>query len=178
MGFTMQAPNIAAQTVLSKEDISIGLSVLTFIQFLAGTIFVPVCQTLLENKLVSGLTGQIPGLDPSSIASQGATLIRDLVPPDRLPAVLEIYNDSLRPIWYVGVAMSALAFVGSFGLEWKSVKGPKKDPESEVTEKSSVSEVPEKPLGGEVAKKPSDSEMAEKASDLGENPAKDTASAL
>lgn len=104
---------------------SIGFALFTFIQFLAGSIFVTVCQTLLENKLVSGLEGKIQGFDPSAIANQGATSLRSIVSADELPLVLEVYNNSLRYIWYIALALSVLVFLASFGMEWKSVKGEK-----------------------------------------------------
>lgn len=126
LGFVLQQPNIAAQTVLSKEDISVGITLLTFVQFLAGTILITVCQTVLENGLATGLVGKIPNFNPGSIASQGATSIRQLVPPDKLPLVLEAYNDALRPIWYIAIGLSGLIFLSSFGFEWKSVKKAKK----------------------------------------------------
>ena len=81
-----------------------------------------VCQNLLENELSMGLTGKIRNFDPASIASQGATSLRQLVPADELPLVLEVYNDSLRSVWYVALALSCLVFVGSLGFQWKSVK--------------------------------------------------------
>jgi hypothetical protein len=112
--------------VLSKEDVSVGITLLTFVQFLSGTIIITICQTVLENNLATGLVGKIPNFDPSSIARQGATSIRMLVPPDKLPLVLQVYNDSLRPVWYIAIGLSALIFISSFGFEWKSVKKAKK----------------------------------------------------
>ena len=84
-----------------------------------------VCQNLLENKLIAGLTGKIPNFDPASIANQGATSIRKLVPADKLPLVLDVYNDSLRSVWSVTLALSCLILVGSLGFEWKNVKKTK-----------------------------------------------------
>ena len=115
-------PNIAAQRVLPKDQAAIGITLLAFVQFLGGTIFVAVCQNLLANKLIVGLRGQIPNFDPGSIANQGVTSLRDQVPADKLGMVLEVYNNALQSIWYVGLALACLMLVGSLGLEWKSVK--------------------------------------------------------
>ena len=122
----LQQPNIAAQTVLSKADAPIGLSVLTFLQFLGGSIFVAVRQTLLEAKLVEGLDGKV-NLHASAIANGGATSLRTQVPDDKLNFVLQVYNDSLSSIWYLALALSCLVFVASFGFEWKSVKENKEN---------------------------------------------------
>lgn len=83
-------------------------------------------QALLENKLVSGLSGKIPGFDASSVTGQGATSLRNLVPSDQLPLVLEVYNAALRDVWYLALALAIMTFFASLGLEWKSVKKDKK----------------------------------------------------
>ena len=57
----MQQSGIAAQTVLSKQDISIGASPMFFAQSLGGAVFVSVSQNIFENRLVSGLV-QVGGL--------------------------------------------------------------------------------------------------------------------
>lgn len=125
LGAILQGPNIAAQTVLPDSDVSIGLSFLQFITFFAGSTFVTVSQTLLENGLVSGLRDILPDLDPSTISGAGATAIRDMVSLDQLPVVLREYNDSIKSIWYLGLGLSCLVFVASWGFEWRSVKAKK-----------------------------------------------------
>lgn len=113
--------------MLADSDVTIGLSLLNFISFLGGTTFVTVSQTLLENKLVDGLSGIIPDLDPSTLADGGATSLRSMVSEDKLPAVLDVYNESIRSIWYLGLALSCLIFVASLGMPWMSVKKDKKE---------------------------------------------------
>ena len=129
LGLTLQVPNIATQTVLPDSDVSIGLSVLNFFSFLAGSIFVTISQTLLENKLVKGLEGIVPNLDPSTLANGGAGALRGEVSADMLPTVLAVYNDSIRSIWYLALALACLILLASFGVEWKSVKKPKEKSE-------------------------------------------------
>ncbi|KAJ5604681.1 hypothetical protein N7510_009835 [Penicillium lagena] len=132
-GLTLQQPNIAAQTVLSKSDAPIGLSILTFLQFLGGTIFVTVCQTLLQTKLVQGLDGKVK-LDASAISNGGATTLRNEVSKDQLEFVLKVYNDSLTSVWYLTFGLSCLIFLASFGFEWKSVKKTEKKEEGQNVE--------------------------------------------
>ncbi|CAD0093561.1 unnamed protein product [Aureobasidium mustum] len=122
LGTVLQGPNIAAQTVLSDRDVAIGLSFLQFINFFAGSTFITVSQTLLGNGLISGLKDILPDLDPSKISGGGASAIRDIVSPNQLPIVLRVYNDSIRSIWYLGLGLSCLVFMASWGFEWRSVK--------------------------------------------------------
>lgn len=125
LGSVLQGPNIAAQTVLSDRDVAIGLSFLQFINFFAGSTFITVSQTLLENGLITGLKDILPYLDPSTISGGGASAIRDMVSPDQLSIVLRVYNNSIRSIWYLGLGLACLVFVASWGFEWKSVKAKK-----------------------------------------------------
>ena len=108
--------------MLPDDEVSIGLSLLSFITFLGGSLFVTVSQTLLDKKLIEGLKGVIPNLNPTTLADGGATTLRNMVPKDELPTVIDIYNVSIRSIWYLALALSCLIFVASLGMEWKSVK--------------------------------------------------------
>ena len=119
-GLSLQQPNIATQTVLSKELAPTGLAFLQFVQFLAGSVMISVCQTLVQNKLINGLAGL--GIDGSAIANGGATSLRSLVPAEQLLLVLKIYNGVLGNVWYLALALAILTFVSGLGYEWKNVK--------------------------------------------------------
>nr|GAT55036.1 major facilitator superfamily transporter [Mycena chlorophos] len=122
VGFGMQQPVMAAQTVLDLADVPTGTSLLMFLQTLGGSLFVSVGQNVFENKLVDGLAA-IPGINPDIVLSAGATTLRDAVPSQYIPAVLVVYNHALVSAFYVSVAMGALSIVGALGMEWRSVKG-------------------------------------------------------
>ncbi|KAF2033423.1 MFS general substrate transporter [Setomelanomma holmii] len=85
LGLTLQGPNIAAQTVLSKEDVSIGLSVLGLFNFLGSTIFVTLKPIL-------------PDVDLGSLVDGSASSIRSSASSEQLPAVLNVYNDSIKSV--------------------------------------------------------------------------------
>jgi hypothetical protein len=139
----LQGPNIAAQTVLRKEDVSIGLSIINLANYLGSTIFVTVAQTLLQTRLVAQLRSVFPDLDLITLADGGASSIRNLASEEQLPTVLNAYNDSLRNVWYLALGLACLVLMASFGMEWKNVKTQekslidKKDGE-EVELKSSI----------------------------------------
>ena len=129
LGLVLQGPNIAVQTVLPDSEVSIGLSLLNFVSFLAGSVFITASQTLLENKLAQRLEGLIPGLDTSALADGGATSLRSMVSKEKLSIVLDVYNDSIRSIWYLALGLSCLIFLASLGMEWRSVKKDRKKPD-------------------------------------------------
>ncbi|KAK6836227.1 carnitine O-acetyltransferase [Apiospora arundinis] len=118
----------AAQTVLSREDMPTGLTIINFANLVGGTVFVSVCQGVLSGTLTTELA-KIPGggLDVHALLGSGATDVNKMVPPDQLPAFLAAYNLGLSHIFYVALAASCLGFVASLFMEWKSVKGQPKE---------------------------------------------------
>ena len=120
---------------MSQNDMSIALSLLNFVNFLGSTIFITVSQTLLETKLVEKLGSIIPNLDASTLANGGATSLRNMVSADMLPVVLDIYNESMRSIWYLALGLSCLGLLASLAMPWKSVKA-KKDKDGENADSS------------------------------------------
>ena len=85
---------------------------------------------MLENGLIQRLVGVVPNLDPNTLAGGGATTLRGMVSADKLSLVLDIYNDSIRSIWYLGLALSCLVLLTALGMEWKSVKKDTKKTEN------------------------------------------------
>ncbi|KAJ6519353.1 putative efflux pump antibiotic resistance protein [Mycena sanguinolenta] len=123
VGFGMQTPLMGVQTVLDLKDISIGTSINVFFQTIGGAVFVSVAQSVFQNKLVSGLVAHVPGVSPEIIFLAGATNLKNIVDPQYLSAVLEVYNQALVITFRVGLAMACISGIGASVIEWKSVKG-------------------------------------------------------
>lgn len=121
LGLGMQAPSMAAQTVLAKQDVPIGASLMFFAQWLGGAVFVSVGQNVLSNKLVEGLS-VLPGFEIGWVTQSGATDLRDAVPVESLSIVLHVYNGALTRTFDIALAMSCAAILGALAMEWKSVK--------------------------------------------------------
>ncbi|KAH9217395.1 putative MFS transporter [Leptodontidium sp. 2 PMI_412] len=124
LGCMTQAPNMAAQTVLPKQDVAIGASLMFFGQQLFGAIFMSIGQNVLSTQLTRRLA-DIPGMlkiSPQQIQSTGATVFLDLIPIELHGEGLKAYNDSLRECFQVGLIMACLSIFGAAGLEWKSVR--------------------------------------------------------
>jgi hypothetical protein len=120
LGAAVQAPLLAAQTVLSLADVPIGTALVYFSNNLGGAIFVSVAQNLFNNKLVSDLWGVL-GVDSATILDKGATHLVDIAQPTR-DIVIRAYNAALRKVFIVGVAVTGIVFVSALFMEWKSVK--------------------------------------------------------
>ncbi|KAJ7124546.1 major facilitator superfamily transporter [Mycena epipterygia] len=124
-GLGIQQPFVAAQAVLKTNDVPPGTSLLVFLQTLGGTLFVSVGQNIFANKLASGLAREVPGIDPRTVLSTGATNLKTTIAPQYLRAVLTVYNEALVSTFRIAIAMVALSVFGALGMEWKNIKGKK-----------------------------------------------------
>ncbi|KAL8928676.1 MAG: hypothetical protein Q9172_000814 [Xanthocarpia lactea] len=125
VGFGMQQPLIAVQTVLPLEDVPIGTTVIIFLQTLGGALFISVGQNIFNNRLISNLVADVPSLDPALVLRTGATDLKEAVDPAVIGDVLSAYNSAITQTFYVSVAIAALSIFGAVAMEWKSVKGKK-----------------------------------------------------
>ncbi|KAI1370172.1 MFS general substrate transporter [Hypoxylon crocopeplum] len=120
-GACVQAPNMAAQTVLPRQEVSIGASLMLFAQTLFGAIFVSIGQNVLDGQLAKRLAG-ITDITYQQIENAGATGLLETVPARYYVAALEAYNDSLRVCFQVALIMACISILGGLGMEWRSVK--------------------------------------------------------
>ncbi|KAF2429260.1 MFS general substrate transporter [Tothia fuscella] len=127
-GACVQAPNMAAQTVLPRDQVSIGASLMLFAQTLFGAIFVSIGQNVLGGQLVKRLA-DITDITPQQIEKAGATGLFDIIPVQFHDAVLVAYNESLRMCFLVALIVACLCILPGLGMEWLSVK--KQDPDNE-----------------------------------------------
>ncbi|KAJ4133342.1 hypothetical protein NW754_016151 [Fusarium falciforme] len=121
LGTGMQQPSMAAQTVLSQSDVSIGISLMFFSQSLGGAVFICIGQSIFVNYLSDGLKA-VSGINIQAILEAGATALSDLIPANKLHEVLVVYNDALQKAFIVVVAVSAFMVVPALGMEWRTVK--------------------------------------------------------
>lgn len=120
-GGCVQAPNMAAQTVLPRDQVSIGAALMLFGQTLFGSIFVSIGQNVLDGELVKRLAA-FATVTPAQIESAGAAGLAALIPEEYHGAFLAAYNSSLRVCFVIGVTMACISILGGLGMEWRSVK--------------------------------------------------------
>ena len=129
-GFGWQQPILIAQTVLPAADIPTGTSLTTVWKLLGGTIFLSVGQSLESSKLHDLIIERLPQVDPRVLLSIGAVELRQKLDKSLIPTVASCYNDALKDIWWMLLALSAISLFGALGIEWRSVtdkvagKGP------------------------------------------------------
>jgi hypothetical protein len=125
VGFGMQQALITVQAVLPLKDVPTGTALVMFMQTFGGALFVSVAQNIFNNRLISEIPKQAPGIDPTIILHVGATSLAKQIPEALLGGVKVAYNTALTQTWYIAVAMTCLQVVGAIFVEWKSVKGMK-----------------------------------------------------
>jgi len=140
VGWTMQQPNLAVQTILAKNDVPIGTAVLSLFQTLGGAVFTAVGQNLYISKFFNGLE-RIGGLDPQHILDAGATDLTKNIPAAIQRQVLEAYNASLTGgTFFAALIVACLAVPAAFGMEWRSVKN--KQPRSHAQDEELQDQAP------------------------------------
>lgn len=133
LGACFQAPNMAAQTVLPRDEVSIGVSLMLFAQTLFGAIFVSVGQNVLDQQLGTRV-GTISGINVTveQIEAGGITGLFKTIPPQYHKVLLQVYNASLRVVFVVAVVITCLSVLGSLGMEWRSVKNGEDRPKANL----------------------------------------------
>jgi hypothetical protein len=120
-GACSQVPNMAAQTVLKRDEVPIGATLMFFGLQLAGAIFTSIGENVLNNQLVSRFK-EILAITPAEISSAGVTNVLKLVPDNLRPQALVAYNDSVMEVFRVGLIVACVSILGALAMEWVSVK--------------------------------------------------------
>ena len=120
----MQVPGMAAQTVLGKEDVMTGVSLMFFTQGLGGSIWISAAQVLFNNSLAKGLR-QIDGVDIQLILQSGTTELGKIVPAEFLGRVFDTYNYALIQTFKVALGCACVSILAGLAMEWRSLKGLK-----------------------------------------------------
>ncbi|KAJ5606064.1 hypothetical protein N7510_008845 [Penicillium lagena] len=121
---------MAAQTVLPRNEVSIGASLMLFAQTLFGSIFVSVGQNVFDGQLAKRLVG-ISSITPQQIEAAGVTGLFNVIPSQYHNRVLKAYNDSLCVCFQVALIMVCLSILGGLFMEWRNVKKQQDDNEGE-----------------------------------------------
>jgi hypothetical protein len=124
-GACVQIPFIAVQVVLNEKDMPTGNAIAIFTNSLGGAVSVSAAQNIFSNQLVDQLQEKVPQIPAQLVVAAGATRVDQVVPAKLLPGALEAYNSAVTTAFILPIACAGVAFLVSWGFEWKSVKGKK-----------------------------------------------------
>lgn len=120
---------MAVQTVLKGGDIALGTSAVMFAMTISGTIFYSVGNSILQDRLIHELRQRVPRVvDPRVVIAAGANGLVDSmreIYPQYVDQILAAYEAALQRVFLISVVMACLSALGSFFIEWKSVKNDK-----------------------------------------------------
>jgi hypothetical protein len=121
-GLGIQIPTIAAQALLSPEDISSATAMILFAQTLGGSLAISAAQSAFANALISSLKINAPLIPPLRVVLTGATDLRKVFTVEELPGILRAYMDGLKKAYIIGIVMGGMMFVVAFGNKWHNLK--------------------------------------------------------
>ena len=123
LGMAVQQGFSAVQATLPIEEVPIGTAVVVAAQSLGGAIFVSVGNTLLQDHLLNLKNAKaIPGVNIRAVIELGATQFRKGVPAKDLPALIELYNDSLQSVFIAAVPLCGVALICSLCMGFTRLK--------------------------------------------------------
>jgi hypothetical protein len=130
-GLGAQLPLMAVQNTLKGKDIPIGTAVLVFIQVLAGAIFLSVCDSVFQQRLIAELVSITPAVDPAVVVRNGAANLRanmEKLYPEFVDGIILAYSHALQRVFIIALAFACLTLLGSASMEWVDVRREKAKP--------------------------------------------------
>lgn len=98
-GLSMQQPLTAVQTMLPQSQIAVGTTLVIFVQYFGGAVFLACAQTIFSASLGPALGKWAPDVSKELVVSVGATAVRGVVTKSQLPGVLMAYNQAVVHTW-------------------------------------------------------------------------------
>ncbi|KAH8434005.1 putative MFS multidrug transporter [Aspergillus melleus] len=120
-GLGTQNAFMVAQVAVKPQDSVMAITMVSFVQLLAGAVTLAVSETVFHTHLSSELS-MLGGRLSSEIVMQGASVPWEKVPNEMVDVVLWGYNQAIMKTFYIAVALGAIGFLGAVVLDWKSVK--------------------------------------------------------
>ncbi|KAF6806037.1 MFS multidrug transporter [Colletotrichum sojae] len=130
-GVVLQLPTIAVQANLPPEQISVGISFITFSQFMGSAVALAIGNAIFVSALKQELPQFAPNVDPAVVIEAGATGFRKAVAQNDLPGVLLAYVTSIDREFYLSLGLAIASFCFAWGLGWKDIRPNKKPPKTD-----------------------------------------------
>jgi len=90
---------------------------------MGGAVFVSAAQSVFVNRLLQTLPSSAPDVDPAYVAILGATELRSVFSGPQLAGIVDAYMVGVRGAFAFGIAVAGSAFVASWLMPIRSIKG-------------------------------------------------------
>ncbi|MCJ1245267.1 hypothetical protein MMC30_002470 [Trapelia coarctata] len=121
-GFGIQVPIMAAQALMAPEDVSTATAMILFSQTLGGSLCISAAQSAFVNTIIKSLSSTAPDINPLFVVATGATQIRNVFPPQTVPAILRAYMSGLKNAFAIGIAAAAMMLLIAGINKWHNLK--------------------------------------------------------
>jgi MFS family permease len=122
LGFGADLPLVAAQAVLSQDDIPKATALLILFQTLSATLFISVCDSIFIDRLSFRLQDMLPSFDKRMLVETGAVSLISRYEAKDNTLFLGAYNEALADAFIVSVVLASTTILGSLIIENRSVK--------------------------------------------------------
>jgi len=112
-----QQPFSISQIFLPKKGLPVGTTLMSGCKLFGGAIFLSVSSSVFPSRLVSNIEAIGKDLDTRAVLAAGATNLASAVLAALLPDVQEAYNNAVRHVFIVSVALSCLAAITAAVVE-------------------------------------------------------------
>ncbi|KAL8682709.1 MAG: hypothetical protein Q9186_001305 [Xanthomendoza sp. 1 TL-2023] len=119
LGLGFQIPISVAQASVEPQDISSASALVLFFQTLGGSLFVAAGQTAFENRLISSLPQNAPGVDPGEVILVGATALRQTYSGAELQGIIASYLSGIHLAFAISIASIGLSLLAAVFAPWK-----------------------------------------------------------
>ncbi|TPX37523.1 hypothetical protein SmJEL517_g00506 [Synchytrium microbalum] len=123
LGLTLQTTLIASQAAVSEDLLAIVTANNQFWQVSGAVLGLAITSTVFNNKLLTYLAEDAPGLlNPSVIAQNPAALRNPIfVPPELQAATIHAFNRALSLIYLSALPFAGFAAILSLGMKWQRI---------------------------------------------------------
>ncbi|KAL8790902.1 MAG: hypothetical protein Q9213_000327 [Squamulea squamosa] len=125
IGLGFQIPIIVAQASVDPEDISSASALILFFQTVGGSFFVAAGQSAFENRLISSLPKNAPGVSPAQAVQTGATSLRDVFHGAQLTGIIASYLEGIQLSFAIAIALIGFSIVAAVLAPFKKVDAMK-----------------------------------------------------
>ncbi|QKX63235.1 uncharacterized protein TRUGW13939_10404 [Talaromyces rugulosus] len=122
IGIGIQAPQVAAQTTLSSEDIPIGISAVMFAHGIGPAVFVSAAQSIFISRLKVYLADFSTQANATLLGDSGLNNMISHVEADKLQGVLKACDKAVTEAFFLPVTLTILGMAGAASIRWHLVK--------------------------------------------------------
>ncbi|TPX37524.1 hypothetical protein SmJEL517_g00507 [Synchytrium microbalum] len=121
LGLSFQTTLIASQAAVSEDLLAIVTANNQFWQTSGAVLGLAITSTVFNNKLLTYLAEDAPGLPYPSVIAQNPSALRNpiFVPPELQAATIHAFNRALSLIYLSALPFSGLAALFALGMQWK-----------------------------------------------------------